>query len=317
MKKNKLFEQPVERKTLAERLAYEIESMILANELESGMSLPSELELAQQYGASRSVARDATRILMAKGLVEVKHGRGVFVTEPGSETFVESFLLTLTRTEAYAWDLRQLEQRLYAQVVSLAIPSASNEELENIAAGSITIGNSQSGPISISHSIDRGSPTDLTLTTGGDHSITITAGQGIFSAGGDITLNTGIAGSGLFADSNGPIDLRGGTITFNTNVAPGSSPGQLVVGSALAFNGQYDLHLEIDGTTPITEFDQILVTGYIPEYILKSPALHRDAVKIPLKKGEQISSRPYDHQVYQNKSLHPAGHRREIKIDKQ
>jgi DNA-binding FadR family transcriptional regulator len=134
MKKNKLFEQPVERKTLAERLAYEIESMILANELESGVSLPSELELAQQYGASRSVARDATRILMTKGLVDVEHGRGVFVAEPGSETFVESFLLTLTRTEANAWDIRQLEQLIYAQLVSLAIPSASDEELENIHA---------------------------------------------------------------------------------------------------------------------------------------------------------------------------------------
>lgn len=45
------------------------------------------------------MVRDATRILMAQGLVEVKHGLGVFVTPPQNEAFGEALLLALRRAD--------------------------------------------------------------------------------------------------------------------------------------------------------------------------------------------------------------------------
>jgi len=132
MNKRQLFTRPVHKQTLAERLASEIENMILSTALESGANLPSEAGLAEQYGVSRSVARDATRILMAKGLVEVQHGRGVFVSDPQNDAFVDAFLLTLRRNRVNSWEIRQLEQQLYPQVVALAMAQASDEELQNL-----------------------------------------------------------------------------------------------------------------------------------------------------------------------------------------
>ena len=132
MVKRKLFTRPVHKQTLAERLSAEIEDMILSTELETGANLPSETDLAEQYGVSRSVARDATRILMAKGLVEVQHGRGVFVSDPRNNAFVEAFLLTLKRNGVNSWEIRQLEQQLYPQVIALAMAQASDEELQTL-----------------------------------------------------------------------------------------------------------------------------------------------------------------------------------------
>lgn len=132
MSKRQLFSKPVHKRTLAERLATEIENMILSNVLASGASLPSEIDLAQQYGVSRSVARDATRILMAKGLVEVQHGRGVFVTEPGNDTFVDALLIAFRRNRVNSWEIRQLELQLYPQVVTLAMKNATEGDLATI-----------------------------------------------------------------------------------------------------------------------------------------------------------------------------------------
>jgi DNA-binding FadR family transcriptional regulator len=55
------------------------------------------IELAEQFGVSRAVVHDTTRILMAQGLVEVKHGLGVFVTPPQNEAFGEALLLARRR----------------------------------------------------------------------------------------------------------------------------------------------------------------------------------------------------------------------------
>ncbi len=127
-----LIPQPVKRQTLAEQMATSIKDLILANKLEVGTTLPTEPNLAKQFGVSRAVVRDATRILMAWGLVEVKHGRGVFVTSPQNEAFGEALLLTLQRTNATVWDVEHFEQVIFPEVVALATQQATDEELAHI-----------------------------------------------------------------------------------------------------------------------------------------------------------------------------------------
>jgi GntR family transcriptional regulator len=47
--------------------------------------LPSELDMAEQYGVSRDVIRRAKEALTAEGWLIVLHGRGTFVAHPSSE----------------------------------------------------------------------------------------------------------------------------------------------------------------------------------------------------------------------------------------
>lgn len=117
---------------MAEQMAETIQEAILSGELESGAVLPTEPELAGQFGVSRAVVRDATRILMARGLVEVEHGRGVFVTPPDNEAFGEALLLALRRVGASAWDVEQFEQILFPEVIALAASSATDKEIAYI-----------------------------------------------------------------------------------------------------------------------------------------------------------------------------------------
>ncbi len=132
MAKKPIFSKPVKRQTMAEQMAEAIQESILSGQLESGAVLPTEPELAEQFGVSRAVVRDATRILMARGLVEVKHGRGVFITQPDNEAFGQALLLALRRVEASAWDVEQFEQILFPELIALAATSASDEEIANI-----------------------------------------------------------------------------------------------------------------------------------------------------------------------------------------
>ncbi|MFC5730628.1 MULTISPECIES: FadR/GntR family transcriptional regulator [Nocardioides] len=73
--------------TLAHRVVAGLKDRILAGELAPGTRLPSENELIEEYGVSRTVVREAVTRLRAEGLVETFQGRGSFVLavpEPSS-----------------------------------------------------------------------------------------------------------------------------------------------------------------------------------------------------------------------------------------
>ena len=54
--------------------------MIVGGKLAPGSLLPTEPEMGTRFGVSRSVVREALRVLGAKGLVDVRHGSGTRVT---------------------------------------------------------------------------------------------------------------------------------------------------------------------------------------------------------------------------------------------
>lgn len=65
--------------TLAQRVVAGLKDKILAGDLPPGHKLPSEAELIDDYGVSRTVVREAVTRLRAEGLVETFQGRGSFV----------------------------------------------------------------------------------------------------------------------------------------------------------------------------------------------------------------------------------------------
>jgi GntR family transcriptional regulator len=72
---------------IAEDLRQEIESGRLA----PGSQLPTELELREQYAASRNTIRDAVKSLVALGLAAIRPGQGTFVTQQ-----ISPFVTTLS-----------------------------------------------------------------------------------------------------------------------------------------------------------------------------------------------------------------------------
>lgn len=63
------------------RIADELRTKITGGELLPGEKLPSERQLAAQYGTARNTAAEAISILRSEGLVLAKHGSGAYVRE--------------------------------------------------------------------------------------------------------------------------------------------------------------------------------------------------------------------------------------------
>jgi GntR family transcriptional regulator len=68
-----------DRRPPSRRIADDLRRAIEAGRLAPGSKLPSERQLASQYGTARNTAREALRILADAGLVTAQHGSGSFV----------------------------------------------------------------------------------------------------------------------------------------------------------------------------------------------------------------------------------------------
>jgi GntR family transcriptional regulator len=63
------------------QIADDLRRKIETGQLGQGDQLPTEIELREEYQASRNTIRDAVKWLIGKGLVETRPGQGTFVTE--------------------------------------------------------------------------------------------------------------------------------------------------------------------------------------------------------------------------------------------
>jgi DNA-binding FadR family transcriptional regulator len=64
---------------LSKRIQQYIKDYILANDHRPGSALPPEGEIAATLGVSRTAVREAVKALEALGVVEVRHGEGLYV----------------------------------------------------------------------------------------------------------------------------------------------------------------------------------------------------------------------------------------------
>lgn len=125
--------RPVSTRRLHESVVRQIVAQIMSGRLVPGDSLPSELMLAQQFGVSRTVIREAMRILGGKGLIEVKQGSGMQVQSPEHWNHLDPLLLLeqlrLGRDETLLNNLLELRRIIEVEVAALAANRRTDEDL--------------------------------------------------------------------------------------------------------------------------------------------------------------------------------------------
>jgi DNA-binding FadR family transcriptional regulator len=114
---------------LSDRIVRELEDRIVSGELAPGDHLPTEAELGDVLDVSRSVVRDAVRTLAARGLLEVRQGRGMIVTAPDDNAYSEALTLLLARSDLKMSDVFDARTTLETQLGLLAVDRSTDEDV--------------------------------------------------------------------------------------------------------------------------------------------------------------------------------------------
>ena len=90
---------------LSDRFAARLAAQVEGGNLKPGDKLPSEQQLAETHGVSRTVVREAVHQLKSRGLLSSRQGSGVFVAPPAANQPL-AFDLTLKQAGTRGIDFR-------------------------------------------------------------------------------------------------------------------------------------------------------------------------------------------------------------------
>lgn len=118
---------------LYEIIADRIEEIIVNDPSLVGERLPSEQSVADEFGVSRNVVREAFKVLKERGLVDVRCGDGAYASKPQPE-MVTALLDRLVLTEsAKLTEIFEIRHALEVMAARLAARRADDTQLAEIA----------------------------------------------------------------------------------------------------------------------------------------------------------------------------------------
>lgn len=124
--------RPLEPTRLADHVVEQLQELVLTEGLEPGDRLPSERDLADRLGTSRSIISQALRTLSLMGLVEVRPGSGAYVARNPENMFVASMHLLVRSSQEPLQSVAEVRFLLESGAASRVHEVAGQEEITDI-----------------------------------------------------------------------------------------------------------------------------------------------------------------------------------------
>jgi DNA-binding FadR family transcriptional regulator len=127
--------KPFRRPSLNETIRNYVKQYILDQGLNAGDPLPPETQLAQELGVGRGSVREAIKALQSLGIVEVRHGEGLYVRPFSFDPILETLSYGVhfdTKTLAELLQMRILLERSAIEDVIHRITPGELERLEHL-----------------------------------------------------------------------------------------------------------------------------------------------------------------------------------------
>lgn len=126
--------RPIDKKRYFEQIADMIRVKIFQENLREGYRLPSEQQLATELNVSRSVVREALRILDVMGYVEIKKGPqgGIFVSSLYHKPLSDSFRNLAETGQITVDHLFDVRLHVEPMIVTEVVKHASDEDINKL-----------------------------------------------------------------------------------------------------------------------------------------------------------------------------------------
>ncbi|WP_376797020.1 FadR/GntR family transcriptional regulator [Thermogemmatispora sp.] len=127
---------PVRAARLSDQVAAQLQALVIEGAFKPGEKLPSERELCELLGVSRTVVREAIRALVVKGLLEVRPGGGMAVRAPDTALVSElmSMMLRTGNKEIAFAHVQEVRRLLEVEIAGLAAERRDEEDLGRMEA---------------------------------------------------------------------------------------------------------------------------------------------------------------------------------------
>lgn len=135
--------------TLSHKVENQIRDAIRQKVFLPGDKLPGEFALSERFGVSRTAIREALRMLSGRGMVDIRKGSGVYVTEMGMESVVEPFydLLEMKCGEGALLHILRVRLQLEPENTRIAVQNCNDEDIAYLEEKYIQMASHEEDPL--------------------------------------------------------------------------------------------------------------------------------------------------------------------------
>ena len=107
---------------------------MIQKELRPGDKIPTENELSESLGVARNSVREAIKILVFLGVLEIRRPEGTFVCNGFSESMINPMIYGIILNQGDSYDsLMELREMTEAGVLRLAMEKQTKEDMEGLS----------------------------------------------------------------------------------------------------------------------------------------------------------------------------------------
>lgn len=121
-----------EKQSVSRQVFTKIEQLLKSGAVQPGELLPSERELAAQFGVGRPAVREALKALEMMGVIEIIHGKGARVLTPDLDAIMKPLIASIVLTQSNVLNLIEVREVVEPQCAAIAATRATAEQLQKL-----------------------------------------------------------------------------------------------------------------------------------------------------------------------------------------
>lgn len=127
------FLKKVNSESVVQQVINSLTEAMINRQLRPGDKIPTEAELAESLGVGRNSIREAIKILVYLGVLEIRRAEGTFVCDGFSEVMIDPMLygIILDKSDSYE-KLMELRELMEVGVMQLAVTNSNQDEVEEL-----------------------------------------------------------------------------------------------------------------------------------------------------------------------------------------
>ena len=124
------FLRPIDNTSVVQQVIDRLTYAMIYKELRPGDKLPTEMELAASFGVGRNSIREAIKILVSFGVLDIRRPEGTFVASGFSDKMINPLLYGIILDQSDSPDsLKELREWIDFGILELAMEKAEPEDL--------------------------------------------------------------------------------------------------------------------------------------------------------------------------------------------
>ena len=133
MAAEKTYLKPIKSKSVVQQVIDRITEAIVNHRIHPGDKIPTEQELAESFGVSRNSVREAIKILVSYGVLEIRRPEGTFVCQGFSESMIDPLLFGIILSDTESMEsLKELREWIDVGIIYKAAKKADDEDLRKL-----------------------------------------------------------------------------------------------------------------------------------------------------------------------------------------